>query len=150
MKGERPEEMNKEKASYLQLNLNLGRFGYQRLKSFLKEFDKSHDILPTWKSLRKFQLSIMPQISTDTSITGVKFDYIQAIKTTVTRILETHANSSTASNVTVVMKDGVDGSGSHAIYQQGGNVQTHNIIMYMFCILEVKETESGNSIYKGK
>ena len=140
--------MSEEKSSYLQLNLNLGRFGYQTIKSVLKDFDKSLNILPSWKQLRKFQLNITPNILTNTKITGVRFDYIEAIKTTVSRILDIHANSSTDSELIVSMKDGVDGSGSHAIYQQQGNVETHNIIMYMFCILEIKEKRSGNCVFK--
>ena len=69
---------------------------------------------------------------------------------TVSRLLDLHADESTEKDITVVIKDGVDGSGSHAIYQQQGNIDTHNIIMYMFCILEMKETKSKKVIFKEK
>ena len=37
----------------------------------------------------------------------------------------------------IYIKDGVDGSGLHAIYLQENDAQTHNVIMYMFfCSLD--------------
>ena len=69
---------------------------------------------------------------------------------TVSRILNISADHNTSRNLTVVVKDGVDGSGSHAIYQQQGNVDSHNIIMYMFCILEIRECEGGKIVFKEK
>ena len=36
------------------------------------------------------------------------------------------------------IKYGFDGSGSHALFNQKNNVETNNIIMTMFCPLELK------------
>ena len=48
----------------------------------------------------------------------------------------------------MLIKDGVDGSGSHAIYHQLDNVKTHNIVMYMFCILRISEKDSKDIVFE--
>ena len=73
----------------------------------------------------------MPNIYSDTHITGVRFDYIPALQMAIKRILDMIKHS-TSEELTVTIKDGVDGSGSHSVYQQLGNVDTRNIIMFMF------------------
>ena len=35
------------------------------------------------------------------------------------------------------VKEGLDGSGRHSVYDQKGNVETHNMIMWMWVALEV-------------
>ena len=109
-----------KKTTYLQQNLHLGRSGYQLLK---RTVQCSLD-LPSWKIMRQYQNSIMPSIYSDTSITGVRFDYITALKMTIKRILINLPECPASRNLTVKIKDGVDGSGSHAIYQQQGNIET--------------------------
>ena len=41
----------------------------------------------------------------------------------------------------------MDGSGGHAIYQQLSNAETRNMIMFMFCILNIKD-ENGKVLFK--
>ena len=36
-------------------------------------------------------------------------------------------------------KEGLDGSGRHAVYDQLGNVQTHNIIIWMWVPLQLSK-----------
>ena len=64
------------------------------------------------------------------SLIGVRFDYADALSKTLSSILEGKQTGNTRFKATI--KDGVDGSGGHAIYQQTGNEQTRNMIMYMF------------------
>ena len=45
------------------------------------------------------------------------------------------------------MKYGFDGSGSHAIYRQKDNVQTNNMILTVFCPLELT-TNDGEKIWE--
>lgn len=142
--------MPMEKASNIQQNLQLGRTGYQLLKTCLNDnnFEQRVVKLPSWKKLREHQLSIMPPILHDTSIPGVRFDYKAALQMTIKRLLDVHLGQSAPKELTVLIKDGVDGSGSHAIYQQQNNCSTHNIIMYMFCILRITETSTGNVLFQ--
>ena len=51
------------------------------------------------------------------------------------------------STLKVKIKDGVNGSGSHSIYQQSNNVDTHNMILFMFCLLEIYAIESNSLLY---
>ena len=54
--------------------------------------------------------------------------------TTRTRRLLIDELPPTGSTLNIRIKDGVDGSGCHAIYHQSNNANTHNMIMYMFCL----------------
>ena len=141
------------KATYLQQHLQLGRTGYQVLKKVLKNFDEHNDIqikLPNWDKVRTFQKNIMPPILHDTSITGVHIDYVSALKITIERLLDLHIKTPISTDLTVLVKDGVDESGSHAIYQQKNNANSHNIIMYMFCVLRITESGSNTVIFEEK
>ena len=50
----------------------------------------------------------------------------------------------------VKIKDGVDGSGSHAIYHQMNNSNTHNMILYMFCLLDIVNVQSNSTVFVEK
>ena len=56
----------------------------------------------------------------------------------------------TGSTLKIRIKDGVDGSGSHAIYHQVNNAKTHNMIMYMFCLLDVVDIQTNLVIFSEK
>eukprot|EP00112_Aurelia_sp_Birch-Aquarium-sp1_P022767 Seg653.3 transcript_id=Seg653.3/GoldUCD/mRNA.D3Y31 product="hypothetical protein" protein_id=Seg653.3/GoldUCD/D3Y31 len=136
-------------ASHIELYNDMGRSKYQSLSSILR--DNSYSILPGWKEIRKYQTEITPPLYTVQDPTfGVKVDYKLAIRMTVNRILETlpeDALPTTSSQLTAKFKDGVDGSGSHPIYNQQGNIETNNIIMYMFCPLSL-EDDTGKELWK--
>ena len=133
---------------YLQQNLQLGRTGYNVLKNIVKE--KVQLEMPTWKRVRQYQNTITPPVKTDTHLPGVRFGYEDALSSALSRILDTHGSESLAYNLTCDLKDGVDGSGSHAIYHQANNEKTNNIIMYMFCVLRVVEDISGEVVFEEK
>ena len=47
---------------------------------------------------------------------------------------------------TMKVKEGLDGSGRHSVYDQKRNVQTHNMIMWMWMALEVyKDDQISNA-----
>ena len=52
-----------------------------------------------------------------------------------------------SSNLKATLKDGVDGSGGHAMYHQTNNENTRNMIMFMFCVLEVVEEDTEEIIF---
>ena len=145
--------MSPEKSSYLQQHLQLGRTGYQLLKATLNDGNeqyKTHTKLPSWKRLCEYQKDIMPPILHDTSITGVRLDYISALKMSIKRILDLLIKTPISTDLKVHIKDGVDGSGSHAIYQQQNNSQTHNMIMFMFCVLRITDSGTERVIFEEK
>ena len=83
-------------------------------------------------------------------IIGVKYNYKEAIEIGIKRTLlladDTHLPPS-GSTLKVKIKDGVDGSGPHAIYHQLNNVNTHNMILYMFCILDIIDVQTKSPIF---
>ena len=79
---------------------------------------------------------------------GVKYDYVEALKITVLRTLQMIDElPPTGSTLKIRIKDGVDGSESHAIYHQVNNAKTHNMIMYMFCLLDVVDIKTNSVIF---
>ena len=46
------------------------------------------------------------------------------------------------SEIYLTLHDGLDGSGGHSIFNQAGSTQTHNIIMHMFQIENIKNSLS--------
>ena len=72
---------------------------------------------------------------------GVCFDFIPAFEMTTKRLLE--AVEMKADKLVVKTKYGFDGSGSHAIYHQKNNSQTNNMILSVFCPLQVKSVDSN-------
>ena len=136
-------------ASFIQLNNDMGRSKYQNLSNTLK--DNGHSILPPWKTLRKYQLELTPAVEVlEKPVFGVQVDYVSALRRTIERTLEvTKPESLPPTNSVLIanFKDGLDGSGSHPIYNQLDNAHTHNIIMYMFCQLSLTK-ENGEEVWR--
>ena len=138
------------KICYLQQNLQLGRFNYNILKKMLLEnFTTSFNSvkLPSWSALRAYQRKLTSAVLRDTHLTGVRFSYISALTITIREILEC-SSIVPSSNLTVHIKDGVDGSGGHAIYHQVNNIDTRNIIMFMFSVLRITDNETNQAIFE--
>ena len=129
--------------------MKLGRSGYQLLKSSFSDYK---DILPSWKELRSEQNKISPTVyHQQEPNVGVKYDYVEELKITITRTLDMIDKlPPTGSTLNIRIKDGVDGSGSHAIYHQVNNANTHNMIMYMFCLLDIVDTQTNLVIFSEK
>ena len=132
---------------YLQQNLQLGRTGYTVLKNTLKETVSQE--MPSWKKVRQYQKSITP-MRTDTHLPGERFHYADALRTTLSRILDAYGSDSMGHSLICEFKDGVDGSGSHAIYHQQHNEKTNNIIIFMFSILRVVDENTGVIVFEEK
>ena len=133
-------------ASYIQLYNNMGRTAYQRQINTMKIYNINS--FPSWKSVREYQLSITPEIvSIDPNENiGIKTSYKQALTITIKQALLSLENLPPPQQLFFHFKDGVDGSGSHSIYNQQSNKHTHNMIIYMFTPLKLT-TEQGNVIW---
>ena len=142
--SEAPNVLPTAESSFLQQNMQIGRMKYGILKKVLDS--KVNVKLPSWKALRSFQKEITPSILFDTQLRGVRISYEDALKFTLNSLFSKIVNL--PDKVNVFLKDGVDGSGGHAIYQQLGNQQTHNIIMYMFCVLRITNSDSDMVLFE--
>ena len=133
-------------ASYIQLYNNMGRTAYQRQINTLKMYDVN--FFPTWKVLREYQLSITPKVLNidPNDNLGIKTSYKQALTITIKQALLSLDQLPPSQKLRFYFKDGVDGCGSNSIYNQEGNKETHNMIVYMFTPLKLT-TEEGDIIW---
>ena len=94
------------------------------------------DIFPKWQDINEYQKSITPEIHhLQSPFTGVRFDFLLAFEVTTKRLVE--AVKLNGTKLDVKIKYGIVGSGSHSIYHQKNNINTNNIILSIFCPLEV-------------
>ncbi len=122
---------------------SLGRAAYQRQIDVFKLHDK--DINPPWKEVRAFQQSITPKLDDMPGNIGKNWSYHEALKITIEQIMTT-LSSPIPKNIEFHFKDGCDGSGSHSIYNQQGNHDTHNILLYMFTPLKLSDHDTPGSV----
>ena len=125
----------------------LGRETYTSLKRVLKE--GGYNILPAWHHLREKQNEVTPAITNlPEPHVGVYFKLIPALTITATRILEnlTEMDLRGVNSLSMKYKFGFDGSGGHAIFSQQKNEQTNNLILSMFCPLQLKK-ENGEIVW---
>ena len=105
-------------------------------RKFLKS--SGYDIFHPWRAIREHQYSITPDIKPlKEPYTGVAFSFKDAMEITAKRILSLPDVQNKSPNLKLNIKFGFDGSGSHSIYNQSNNQQTHNIILTMFCPLNL-------------
>ena len=105
-------------ASHIKNYNNLGREGYQREIRALKE--SGYDILPSWKALWAYKISITPTTHPIEGGLGVEFLYQDALIKTTESLFESMETLPDEENLTLYLKDGLDGSGSHSIFNQDG------------------------------
>ena len=113
-------------------NYKLGWTGYTSLRQELK----TKVDLPAHCRLMQHKNSIMPEIVylTD-SLSGVSLRVKESIQLHFQRLIKQLGLE--PGKYTMKVKEGLDGSGRHSGYDQKGNVETHNMIMWMWVALEV-------------
>ncbi|KAL5249203.1 hypothetical protein ACHWQZ_G018154 [Mnemiopsis leidyi] len=103
-------------ASHIKSYCNLGREGYQRLTRSLKTSDL--DVLPSWKTVRAYERTLTPEVKELEDKMGVEFDYKEALGKSAEQIIKQLDPKPTDTKLTLTVKDGLDGSGSHSIFNQ--------------------------------
>ena len=86
----------------------------------------------------------IPPTFAGTHFTGVYFNLIEALRCTISRVLETvpEFESTTvpefeSTDLDLICKLGFDGSRSHSIFNQVNNDETNNLILTVVCPLEL-------------
>ena len=126
-------KLSLETASNVKNYNNFGREGYQRM---IRAFRSSEiDVMPSWKSLRCFESSITPTIHPLNNGLGVEINYEDALSKTMERILETLEVLPDEDNLTLYVKDGLDGSGSHSIFNQNGMFKYYYVYFIAYILL---------------
>ena len=118
----------------------LGRVTYNRMRKLLD--NDGFGILPPWNTIREKQKDITPDTHSLTEpFVGIHYLLCDAMKLSVQRLLPLLDQEKLTENLVLNIKFGFDGSGGHSIFNQLDNEQTKNIIMSMFCPLELKDDE---------
>ena len=134
-------EMSTNKALSLLTNYKFGKRQYTNLRLDLKPYL----LLPTYNNVNSCKDSLLPAIDIlPQPLVGIKYLYKDALHSHFSRFFELHPEFK-STNYKVTIKDGCDGSGRHSIYNQQGNVQVHNIISYMFVVIDIYERKENPS-----
>ena len=135
-KNDIPErEMSTDQALSLLTKYKFGKRQYTNMRLDLKPYL----VLPTYNSVKITKDMLLPKIdSLPHSLVGVKYLYKNALLSHFSRFFKAHPEFNSPSYKALI-KDGCDASGRHSIYNQHGNVNVHNIVSYMFVVLEIYE-----------
>ena len=133
-------KLSEETSLVIYNDSKLGRSTYTTQKMMMAA--AGFNILPAWRHLRAKQASITPQLhQLPAPFTGVYANIIDAVRITVGRILESIPRINVKSDLLVDCKFGFDGSGGHSIHHQTNNDETNNLIITVFCPLEIKDSD---------
>ena len=77
----------------------------------------------------------MPKIGSLDPLPGVSISVKKSVKLHFQRLIQQLGLQ--PGKYTMIVKERLDGSGRHSVYDQKGNAQTHNMIMWMWVALEV-------------
>ena len=109
----------------------LGRTGYSSLR---QELNSRVELPPPYR-LMQHKDTIMPNIESLDPLPGVPISVRESIQLHFQRLIQQLGLQ--PGKYTMTVKEGLDGSGRHSVYDQKGNVQTHTMIMWMWVALEV-------------
>ena len=91
--------------------------------------------LPPHYRLMQHKDTIMPKVEPLHPLPGVSINVKESVHLHFQRLIQQLGLQ--PGKYTMTVKEGLDGSGRHSVYDQKGNVQTHNMIMWMWVALEV-------------
>ena len=115
-----------DEALFMLSSYKHGRTGYTSLRQELK----TKVDLPAHYRLMQHKNSIMPEIVDLTDpLSGVSLRVKDSVQLHFQRLIMQLGLE--PGKYTMKVKEGLDGSGRHSVYDQKGNVQTHNMIMWM-------------------
>lgn len=139
-------------ATALMIESGLGRAKYSQQRKMLKNV--GCDVLPSYYKVDEFTRSIVPvckDIYKEETVDngdglpkqifcGVYYSFLTSVEITLKQIFKA-IDLDTSQNINLIaeMKYGWDGSGGHKIYHQLNQRETENLILAMFCILQIKD-----------
>ena len=124
-------EISLDEGLFMLSTYKLGRTGYSSLRQELK----SRVELPPYYRLMQHKDTIMPKIGSLDPLPGVSISVKESVQLHIRRLIQQLGLQ--PGKYTMTVKEGLDGSGRHSVHDQKGNVQTHNMIVWMWVALEV-------------
>ena len=122
-----------DEALYMLSTYRLGRSAYI---SFRHDLMQKVD-LPAHYKLMQHKNMIMPSVSSPIGVSGVSVNLCESVLIHFQRLIGILGLQPGTYRMSA--KEGLDGSERHAIYDQKGNVETHNMILWMWVPLEVSK-----------
>ena len=149
-KGVQPSKLSTESAALIMADAEIGKSAYCKIASILKR--EGFDILPGYADVSQFNKKVTPVAKAlQQPHTGIEFPLYPAVKMSFERtllLIPDKLDSIVSSGlIKYSIKAGFDGSGSHSIFNQKGNMETNNIIMTMMCPLSI-QTEDNVILWK--
>ena len=126
-------ELSLDEALYMLSAYKLGHSGYTNLRFDMKKRVE----FPAYYRVKQHKDLITPQIDSLSKVTGVLFSLVASAERLITLL----GIALQPGSYTMVAKEGLDGSERHAIYNQLGNVETHNMIIWMWVPLSVSQSQ---------
>ena len=148
--GNAATKIETQKCSFLLDFLALGRRKYTELRRFLKS---EKIVLTSYGKLSLFQskVNLVNEIRFIEKIpncpVGVMVNYGDIVTQTVSQLLEHEYQLQANFPLTVAITDGMDGSGSHRVYNQVQgflDISTKTYILFGFKILWIQDAEQKN------
>ena len=93
--------------------------------------------LPAHYRLMQHKNMIIPSVRSPIGVSGVSVNLCESVRIYFQRFIGMLGLQPGTYRMSA--KEGLDGSGRHAIYDQKGNVETHNMILWMWVPLEVSK-----------
>ena len=137
-----------EKSAFLLDSLEIGKRKYSNIRKLCKT---EGIIFPTYKKVASFRSDIslsnrIKLIECDGQTIGAGYSYFEIIKHTTERILKMFTVDPSQYPIELEIADGLDGSGSHRIYNQisnNPNFTTKNFLLFAFKVLSIKDRNSA-------
>ena len=130
-------ELSLDEALYMLSAYKLGRSGYTSLRFDMKKRVE----FPAYYRVKEHKDLITPQTDSLSEVMGVSFSLVASVQIHFKRLITLLGIALQPGSYTMVTKEGLDGSGRHAIYNQLGNVETHNMIIWMWVPLSVSQSQ---------
>lgn len=108
------------------------------------------DVLPPYDKLLAFKKERRPPVQKLANpFSDVRFDYQKCLELTSSHLLSSLELPAfrDLTEVHMTVHDGLDDSGGHSIFNQVGSSETSNIIMFMFCVENLK-TVNGEVLWE--
>ena len=126
-------EVTLDEALYMLSTYRLGRSAYTSLRhDLMQKVD-----LPAHYKLMQHKNMIMPSVTSPIGVSGVSVNLCESVRIHFQRLIGILGLQPGTYRMSA--KEGLDGSGRHAIYDQKGTVETHNMILWMWVPLEVSK-----------
>ena len=145
-------QLSIDKSAFLLDSLEIGKRKYKNLRKLCKS---EGIIFPSYDKIALFRTEIslstgIELVQSDGQTIGAGYSYKEIVQHTTERILQTITIHPTRYPLEIEIADGLDGSGSHRIYNQlsdNPNFTTKNFLLFAFKVLSIKDRSSTTIWY---